>query len=493
MPRDAIQLSAKEFAGLVQDYASSKVGQKQAQAMAATYKTVGTTPTFQQGHGPGGTFSATGQDPLIVNAAIAPINGVEALLPEFPTQFTLPQYSIITGQTASSGSEPTEDCDDWTVAGSTELCKQIAVFSRQGKSSRVIDLTTIGQLRDPADFTGYTLAGDVLAGKSPNVPQGMKSAVGGPNEFLTNEYAKAMHEVLFASKRDFARDVWIGNPANNPNGHKGRQYYKGFDLLIKTGHTDFVTQDACAAADSVIKSFNNALLNTNGPAIVLAVVNIWREIQTRAVDTAMDLGDRDLVLAMPRELFYTLTAYWPCAYFTNACVTASGSSGFVDVTDQIKMRDEMRTGKFLWIDGVQVPVVADTSIVRTSIGGGTFSSQIYFIPLKAANNKVVTYKHYFNFDGPNAAGDTLGKLGTFGQAFFTVTDAGKYIWTYSYNNSCFKLQATSKQALVLRTPYLSGRLTNIRYQPLAIEKSWDTTDPYYVGGGDTQQYYFPPA
>ena len=62
-------------------------------------------------------------------------------------------------------------------------------------------------------------------------------------------------------------------------------------------------------------------------------------------------------LVMRYDLFWELTAFWPCSYLTNNCSAASTSKILVTTgREQIDMRDEMRSGNFLWINGIRVPM-----------------------------------------------------------------------------------------------------------------------------------------
>jgi hypothetical protein len=79
-------------------------------------KAVSTTPTTTYAHGPGGLLSAPGLSKDIINAMLLPHMGVQSRLPSYPSNEANPLYAILTGVTATSGSEPTGVCDDPPVA-----------------------------------------------------------------------------------------------------------------------------------------------------------------------------------------------------------------------------------------------------------------------------------------------------------------------------------------------------------------------------------------
>jgi hypothetical protein len=259
-------------------------------AQNASLKAVSATPTAAYGHGPTGLFSAPGVDPTIYNAMQLPAVGLESLLPERPTNVVTPVYNIVTGQTATSGSEPSTACADWPTAGLTKLCGFQTTLSRQGRSTQVFDVTRVGQRINNADMMNYQLAGDPLVGdvsqaNSPTFP----GAAG--NGFLNTELAKAMREVRVAMIRDFAPDIYTGNPANNSG--TGRLYYKGLDLLVNTGYADYETSTACPASDSLIVAWTGGDISTapNGANLVLTLVDMYRRLMIIADESGMSRAE----------------------------------------------------------------------------------------------------------------------------------------------------------------------------------------------------------
>lgn len=458
------------------------------QGVAATFKAVSGTPTAVYGHGPNGLFSAPGVDPLIYNAMQLPGVGLESLLPEYPTNFVIPAYDIITGQTATTGAEPTTACGDWPVAGLTKLCGFQTTMSRQGRSTPVFDITRVGQRTNNADMVNYQLAGDPLTqdinqANSPTIP----NALG--NGFMNNEIAKAMRELRVAMVRDFAPDIYTGNPANNAG--VGRLYYRGLDLLVNTGYADFETSSACPAADSLIVNWTGGDISVgpNGANLVFTLVDMWRRLMVIADESGMSRGGIEFVVVMPRSLFYEVAAAWPCAYFTARCQVPGSVVVNIDARDQTEMRDKMRNGSYLLFDGVPVRVVQDVSIPKTALAGvdlGSYTGSVYILPLKVLGGKSPLYKEFFNWNAPGAAMDFLQKLGGNIQNNFSTTDNGKYLWLFQPPTTyCVQIEVISRQTLVLRTPYLAGRLTSVKWTPFGMERSPFVGDPTYVNGGKT--------
>jgi hypothetical protein len=441
--------------------------------------------TATYGHGPGGVFSLPGLDPTIYNAMQLPVAGLEVKLPTFKTNYATPLYGIVTGQTATSGSEPVGPCGDWPEAGLTKLCTAFAPLSRQGRSGRKIDLTQVGLYNDRSDFRNFNIVGDpfkMADGGSNVVPQ--IAALGGvdTSNFLNNEVALQYRELSVAMLRDFAPDIYTANPANNA-GTGGREYFRGLDIEINTGKKDAVTGIVCPASDSIVQSFSNQRVDQAGGNLVALMDSILYQLQTIEEETGT--GDVQWALVMRRTLFHEITEVWPCSYLTYRCTLTGGATEFVNAEAAIALRDEMRKGDFLWIGGIKVPVIIDNAITRTEVSGqpGTFTSSIYWVPLTVMGGIPVTFMDYFDFNGPGAAGDFIKSTpALFGAE---VMGDGKYLLTVQKQATCFSISLVTRKRLVLRAPYLAARITNVYFKPVKEDRSAFPGDPYFVNGGST--------
>ena len=68
-------------------------------------KTVANFSTYTPLHGPGGIWGVNGLERDVVSAHVRPF-GLASRLPMIPTVYTNPLYGILTGYTATSGSQP---------------------------------------------------------------------------------------------------------------------------------------------------------------------------------------------------------------------------------------------------------------------------------------------------------------------------------------------------------------------------------------------------
>ena len=452
-----------------------------------TLKTVpSSTPTTVYGHGPGGLFSAPGLEAPLFSAMILPVMGVQDILPAYPNRNANPLYGIITGQTATTGSEPTGVCDDPPTVGLTKLCMQSQPFGRESRQTRVYDVDRTGLLQNRSDMTDLRLLnnpfGQVSNTNVPTLPGN------NPAQIAQNEFAKAMFEFAVGWKRDFARLLYTGTPTNNTAGGGYKEFW-GFDALINTGYRDAETGTACPAADSIVRSFGSLDVASNGTTIVRTITNMYRNL--KYIASKSGLAPVKWGIAMSWALFYEITEVWPIAYHTyRNTVTASPNSQttFNNGTDLTNMRDAMRgdidamTGQYLLIDGQKVDVILDEAITETVLAGESFTSSIYFIPLTVLGGTPVTYMDYFD------QSLSYEFAQQFAPGFYQVTDGGRFlIHKKPPTNFCVQMLGKTEPRLVLRTPFLAARLTSVKYTPVAHERSWDTASSYFADGVGTSR------
>lgn len=450
------------------------------------YKSAGSTPTASLGHGPGGLFSGPGRDRAVFSALILPVQGVQSRLPAMPSPDTNPVFQIITGQTATTGDEPTNVCDDAPYAGLTKLCETSLTFGRFQRSTRVFDITAFGARLNRGELFDYQLLNTPFADQT-MLPM---PAPGNIADLVNNDLVKATYELAVAWSRDFARIIWTGNPSSNNTAGGGYKEFWGFSRLINDGYRDYETQVLCAAADSTVRSFLNLRISTNATAFYNQVTDLYRRIRWIAQQTG--LSPCTWAIAMPYGMFFEATEIWPWASRQPNVTLATGTTNFIDggdmVNDRNAMRGNMETldGQYLLIDGVRVPVIIDTAITETSIAGGAFSATLWFIPMTVLGGRQSTYFEYFDWRSQNGAMDAA-KLFTGGDYYF-VSDNGRFMWHRKPpTNWCAQLQSIMSPRLVCRTPYIAARLENVAYLPIEHERSWDPSNDYWVNGGRTSR------
>lgn len=464
-------------------------------------KAAGSTPSSMFVHGPGGILSAPGQRADVINAMILPI-GLQSELPVRLSTDNSPVFPILTGQTDSTGSEPTAACDDAPQPGNLKVCNQVWGFGRLVRDSQVLQADRPGIVNNRSEFTDMRLVGNPFTNLE--VPQQI-----GMNEALQTEVGKKMVELMNAWTLDFSPLLYSGNPANTA-GNTGYIEYNGFDQIINDNYQDAYLAQACPAADSVIASFGSSPVEGNENEIVTDIVEIVAYLNFLAKRTglgSLQAGTFKLRLAMRYELFRILTQIWPCVYMTYRCTFGSltNATNFVNAEMQQRMRDDMRNGvysgndigdAYLLIDGMPIAVTIDDNITETVPAANTFMSDIYFIPTYVRGNRPATYMEYQNLQAPGAMRDVV-------QAWapndFEVIGGGKY-WLHRKppTNECVQVRLGGKPRLIMETPFLAARLTNVVYSPplLHFRNPFPDSPYYHVDGGATNQnvpVFYPPT
>lgn len=461
----------------------------------ASYKAVSSTPSASYGHGPGGLFSSPAFERQVFSAMVLPINGLASILPVKATTITDPLFGIFTGVTSSTGSEPTGVCDDPPYAGLAKLCTHSFPLGRFSRMTRVYDIDRMGKIQNRGEHQDFQFFGAPATGGSaypfmPTIP-----GASGFANVANNEIAKALFEFGVTWARDFSTKIYTGSPTNNTAGGGYKEFY-GLETLVNTGYRDAETGQACAAADSMVLSFGDQNVNTNSANLITLITYMVRNIRYIAQRTG--LMPAKWTLVMPFSLFYEIVTVWPITYSTYRVAgnMPTGATQFVDADSVLRMRDDMMgdmstlTGQYLLIDGEKVMVTIDDAMTETARGGGVFESEIYYIPLTVLGGTPVTYWEYYDYRGQSIeAARAFAPQGS-----FDVSDNGRFMWHHKPpTNFCVQSLAKTEPRLLMLTPYIAGRITDVRYTPLVHERSAFPSSGYFVNGGRTDYVGYGPS
>lgn len=450
------------------------IQEKQAQNDLHT-KTPAAFPTYTELHGVGSMWGRQPFERDIITAHIRP-KGIGGVLPVFPSVTEHPIYGILTGYTGENGSEATNPCDD-NPSGFVKGCSQTAQFGRVARDTQTIEINKVMLKANRGDFTDLMLRGQVLGGiGKPLVPGGLDQS-----DILNIVTKSEMVTVGVAFERKLSTMTWQGTPAANTSGG-GYKEFPGLDNQITTGHVDSQTGAACPAVDSDIKDFNYNLVGGTGLDIVEYLSMLEYYLRWNAEQ--MGLDPVQWVIVMRPQLWFELSAVWPCRYLSNRCATDTGTNPVV-INDNVNvnMRDAMRNGKYIDINGNRYPVIEDTGIFEHNnqnngnLAAGEFASDIYMIPLTITGGFPVTYWEHVDYRQAGVDASMLNGMEEF------WTDDGLYYWAIENQKWCYKLSAKVEPRVVLRTPHLAGRIQNVRYTPLQHVRSPYPDNPYYVDGG----------
>lgn len=442
-------------------------------------------------HGANGLWSVPGMERDIISTRVIP-KGLAGAIPARGTNSDNPLFPYLTGFLPGSGANPNGICDEPPVAGPMKNCLQTATHGRYSFKTREIELTSLAhQQTNRAEFMDLRVINDPLLAPNFNANGIIVPNVGTAN--LTQELLMRFVELGIAFQNKLARQLFTGNPANNTSGG-GYKEFPGLDILIGTNKKDAITGASCPSLNSLVLDFNFRRIGdtSSGADIVRTVTYMYRILRSNA--EKMNLAPATWSIAMRETLFYELSAVWPCSYFTYGCQVRDTTNQVLnlDSGDMLAMRDAMRNGSYLLIDGIQVPVVFDDAIDEDSnttsnrVTNGSFASDIYFICNTFNGGSAGLYWEYFDYSKIPLAVPG-GQLGT-----FFWTDGGRYFWTMKPPvNTCVQWQAVVEPRLVLPVPHLFGRLLNVQYTPLLHTRDPFPTDPYFINGGVTQRVTAP--
>lgn len=455
-------------------------------------KATSSTPSSPYMHGPNGLWSYPGLERPVISTRVIP-TGLAARLPARASNVQNPLYPYLTGFTNPAQTQPNGVCDDAPEPGTMKNCFQTATWGRYSYQTRVIDLTRLGQIINRSEFTDFVIWNDPLGSQGSNA---ITNPAAGPSSLnLNNEVSSRFAEVAVMFQNKLGKQIWEGNPANSTAGG-GYAEFPGLELLIRTGIKDAVTGQTCPSLDSLTVNYNyrnvsNTTQNPTDNNIVNVVTYTYRMLKNLAQRTG--LNPVKWIIAMREPLFYELTAQWPCNYLTYRCITLNGVAN-MDVGDAIAMRDAMRQGRYLVIDGEQVEVVIDDAMVEETnttsnrVNNTCFASDIKFLPLTVQGNKAVLFWEYFDWRGPGAAlsAEVTGSSPLMTNYYWT--DGGQYIWHLKPPaNWCLQWIGLVKPRMVLLTPHLAATINNVQYCPLMHPRDSYPNDPYFVDGGATSR------
>jgi hypothetical protein len=420
-------------------------------------------------HGSGGIFTSPGLEREIITAHVRPF-GLASQLELIPSVYQDPRFGAITGFTDSIGDQPEFACEDAPYAY-MKAATLTARFGRVRYDTNTIDIDDVMLKLHRGDFTDLQLAGRLL-GLTDLVPSGMNEG-----QVLNVVTMSEMVNVGVQTERNLNSQLWQGTfgVANQ---------FPGLDSQIATGQRDADSNALVPSLDSDVKSFAYDLICGNGRDIVEYLSMLEYYLRWNA-DT-MGLQPVQWVIVMRPQLWFELTACWPCAYNTTKCspAVATNSTVFLDGRENTTERDNMRNGMYIDINGNRYPVVTDVGIFEhnnvnnANLDPGNYASSIYMVPISIRGGMPVTYREYVDYRQAQPDVNLLS-----GNNTFFWTDNGVFSWAYEETKWCYKLSLKTEQRVILRAPHLAGRIDYVRYSPLQHVRESDPASPYHADGG----------
>lgn len=442
--------------------------------MGKSEKQVGNTHSGITLHGPGGIFSSFGSEREVITAHIQP-EGIGSILPLMPSMDTDPRYPSITGVTGSTGAQPTNTCDPAPYAY-LKGCYLTSRFGRLRFDTNTIEFDAVIKRYNRGDFMDLMLLGQLIGDEA--LRKGLVPSNLSADDILNVVTIAEMMVAGIQSQRELVRQMWQGSVLID---HE----FPGLDDQIATGQTDADTGVACPALDSDVKNFGLDNVCGTGRDIVEYVSML--DYYLNHVARRTSLTPVKWALVMREELWYELSACWPCRYLTNRCANNAGTAvGVINDESNVNLRDKMREGMYLWVNGRKLPVVTDDGIFEhnhdnnQNLDAGQFASTIYQVPLTVLGNFPVTYREYLDYR--SSVAEAVAPFSGFRRPDFW-TDRGVFSWAYDGQLWCFLLGLKTEQRVVLRAPHLAGRIDNVMYEPIQHLRDSDPDSDYFMDGG----------
>lgn len=445
-------------------------------------KTATGSPQGPYLHGQGGIFGVRGLTRDVISTFTQITGSLGEMLPIRSSNQQYPLFAYITGVVRSDTQEKNLICDDPEEAGQFLTCLQTTTWGRKEFKSRELEVNAVGRTINRGEFMDLNLVNTPLVRQMGGLMQSFfqtsdANALLGGQEIVTR-----MMEMAIAFQRWYCPIVYSGNPANNKTGG-GYKEPMGLDLLIGTNKVDALTGAACVGLYSDVKDFGyRDVATTVDPSIHKTLSTMMYILETRARQN--NLAPVDFRLVMRSQLWFELSRNWPIQYNTDgANLTTAGLD--VLLLQSVQQRDDMRNNLYLIINSKKYQVVLDDCISERNKAdaaalptNGSFGSDIYIVPMSARGGTLQTlYWEYFSYTE-----NVIPQTSSLPTWFWS--DAGVFLWTMGAPKLwCMDVSAKTEPRLILRTPQLAGRLTNVGYTPLQHINDPLPSQKYHVGGG----------
>lgn len=444
------------------------------------HDTFATTNQIQQPHGynqfdpnTGGLFTRPGAEPDIFGAIRMPRPSLLTRIIQNRgvsiNTIWNPEYDILTGVKALQGTQGGA-CGDAPYSGFAKLCTTRNQFGFFRMKVERFDLTSVGQRINRADVD-YRLVNSPRY--QPFLPDVVTRSAN-PNTTL----GLALMRFAITAEREMLPVAYSGVLGTNSGAFFSE--FDGLDTLIRTDYIDVESGNLCTAAASIVLSRAGVPVTTTTPNIVTQIGGIIHQLEMRAMQTGLD--PVDWVLAMHPNLFEALVRIWPQTYYTEGQIGYNTSTpGFSQTTEMTRERYDMTNNSYLIIRGKRYEVIQDDAITQANAGAG-FNSTIYFVPMRVLGGTPVTY--FEAFDMGNTMVREFTDVPGIGEQY-TVINGGMYYMTPTKTGECFEILFGGRPRIVLRTPWLAARLTNVNYTLDTVDYSQSPFPdaPYYVDGG----------
>lgn len=449
---DLSKLSAKEIrqlheAGVLKDMiagAKNDVGE----GVPFMHPAYNTTPNQPND---GGIFTAPGVRPDMFSTLQQPIGLSAYLVPE-PSDIAEERVEILTGQTDASGTNPDSFCGDPVTPGNLKVCQQLYTFGKLHVGSKKLEISTTGFKANRA------VQPRVILNRAMNDPL-LPDVLQDPNVDFMSEDAQALYELGTLVRRSISLVLADGNPATAAAAARPGwiKEINGTDQLIKTGHTDTISLDACPAADSIVATWGGDIA---GSVDGLSLVEYVTELVYGRTLLARQVGMEATTWAfrMNPDAWLSFTNNWACGYATTFCSSdAAGMPIGRTATDINNLRLEMLNGEFLWVNGRRYPVILDDAMPIDDGGGNYRKVDLEFIPLFWNGERLLKFEYL------DTGNETQARIAGHFSPESYVLNNGMYRVYWERTKACAQMILDANLRMWHRAPFLAFKLQDLLY------------------------------
>lgn len=423
-------------------------------------------------YGPGGMFSEPGVRPEMYSAVLQPRTYLRGI-PMLRSNIYNERVAILTQQTATQGTNPTDVCGDPPYPGDLYKCTVNRVFGTLFVGSKKVKVPEIGLVNDRATMM-HTIM-NYAQEPDPLVPDLLRR----PGVNFMSDSAIRLYEVGTAARRAIAGVGIDGDSSNTDTSAElgFLQEFDGLSLLVKSGYTD-TSSATCPAADSTVLTWDARVnASVGGRTIVQAI----HDLVYGKMQLAQQLGLDGVTwrFVMDQRLFRALVFLFSCSYANARCTDGSAGNPIGRTADAIEARyNEMTQGQYLLVSGVPYPVYF-TSGSETALSGGSLVGDLFFVPERWSGGPLL-YLQYFPMNNQyiqefnNVFGNSTAR---------TALNDGLYMTALRSDGFCDRLLAVSKMRLMLDAPFLAGRIDDIQFDSYIGYRDWDPSASSFNGGG----------
>lgn len=421
-----------------------------------------------------GIFTDEGVRPQRFSAFTRPLSWLD-IVNVNRSDYTNEILEIVTGQlSAGSVTNATGFCGNPPVAKGLKVCQQTYTFGDLYVKTNLNAVPLVGQRKNRADIPANIL--NNVGPNNPFIPDILtrmtdtRSQLGYELYILGNEVERSTETVSIqgTAGSDNSRFGWFNE-------------YAGLSGLIKDGYTDAKSGVTCPAADSLIESFNALITGTHSDGSSRTFLDTFMETTFALKDIAQGVGmeTTQWAIVMRKELFRNVVFQLADNYNFYQVTGGQYEERNLDAREVQALRREMMTRQYLLDSyGMPWPVVFSEGLTNPPVANNTYVSDMLFVPV-SWNGTPLLRLEYFPMDN-----DYAQEFATFvGTNEVQTMNNGMYIVGKRSTGLCMEYHMAARMRLILETPFLAGRIDDIRYTYYAKTRQAIPGSSLYVDGG----------